>query len=131
MTASKEDLQLISDIGEKITESILLYFANPENIVLIKKLQAAGLTFTVTETTASPSNSKLLGKNIIFTGSLETLTREQAAKLASSFGANIVNSISKNTDVVVVGNKAGSKLKKAQDLGLKILNEEEFLNILK
>lgn len=131
MTASKEDLQLISDIGEKITESILLYFANPENIVLIKKLQAAGLTFTVTETTASPSNSKLLGKNIIFTGSLETLTREQAAKLASSFGANIVNSISKNTDIVVVGNKAGSKLKKAQDLGLKILNEEEFLNILK
>ena len=131
MTASKEDLQLISDIGEKITESILLYFANPENIVLIKKLQAAGLTFTVTETTASPSNSKLLGKNIIFTGSLETLTREHAAKLASSFGANIVNSISKNTDIVVVGNKAGSKLKKAQDLGLKILNEEEFLNILK
>lgn len=131
MTASKEDLQLISDIGEKITESILLYFANPENIVLIKKLQAAGLTFTVTETTASPSNSKLLGKNIIFTGSLETLTREQAAKLASSFGANIVNSISKNTDIVVVGNKAGSKLKKAQDLGLKILKEEEFLNILK
>lgn len=131
MTASKEDLQLISDIGEKITESILLYFANPENIVLIKKLQAAGLTFTVTETTVSPSNSKLLGKNIIFTGSLETLTREQAAKLASSFGANIVNSISKNTDIVVVGNKAGSKLKKAQDLGLKILNEEEFLNILK
>lgn len=131
MTASKEDLQLISDIGEKITESILLYFANPENIVLIKKLQAAGLNFTVTETTASPSNSKLLGKNIIFTGSLETLTREQAAKLASSFGANIVNSISKNTDIVVVGNKAGSKLKKAQDLGLKILNEEEFLNILK
>ena len=131
MTASEEDLQLISDIGEKITESILLYFANPENIVLIKKLQAAGLTFTVTETTASPSNSKLLGKNIIFTGSLETLTREQAAKLASSFGANIVNSISKNTDIVVVGNKAGSKLKKAQDLGLKILNEEEFLNILK
>lgn len=131
MTASKEDLQLISDIGEKITESILLYFANPENIVLIKKLQAAGLTFTVTKTTASPSNSKLLGKNIIFTGSLETLTREQAAKLASSFGANIVNSISKNTDIVVVGNKAGSKLKKAQDLGLKILNEEEFLNILK
>ncbi|WP_019880196.1 NAD-dependent DNA ligase LigA [Succinispira mobilis] len=131
MTASKEDLQLISDIGEKITESILLYFANPENIVLIKKLQAAGLNFTVTKTTASPSNSKLLGKNIIFTGSLETLTREQAAKLASSFGANIVNSISKNTDIVVVGNKAGSKLKKAQDLGLKILNEEEFLNILK
>lgn len=131
MTASKEDLQLISDIGEKITESILLYFANPENIVLIKKLQAAGLNFTVTETTASPSNSKLLGKNIIFTGSLETLTREQAAKLASSFGANIVNSISKNTDIVVVGNKAGSKLKKAQDLGLKILKEEEFLNILK
>ena len=131
MTASKEDLQLISDIGEKITESILLYFANPENIVLIKKLQAAGLTFTVTKTTASPSNSKLLGKNIIFTGSLETLTREQAAKLASSFGANIVNSISKNTDIVVVGNKAGSKLKKAQDLGLKILKEEEFLNILK
>lgn len=131
LLASKEDLQLLPDIGAKIADSLLNYFANSDNILLINNLKNAGLNFSIKETIPTTLNSELLGKNIIFTGSLETLTRDQAAKLATAQGANIVQSISKNTDIVVVGTKAGSKLKKAQELGLQILSEEAFLNMLK
>ena len=131
IAASKEDLQVLPDIGEKIATSLLTYFANQENLALIANLQAAGLNFTAQTNLVLNSNAQLIGKNIVFTGSLETLTREQAAQLAITHGANIVQSISKNTDLVIVGAKAGSKLKKAQELNLTILTEQEFLEIIK
>ena len=76
------------------------------------------------------NNSILANKSIIFTGTLENMTRSEAKKKAEDLGMKVVGSISKKTDFVIVGKDSGSKLKKAQDLGLKILNEEEWFQLI-
>ena len=133
ISASKEDFLQLSDIGDKIADSLVGFFQNKKNIILIDKLRVSGLSF-VTDKKENIglefSDHLLFGKKILFTGTLSLMTREQAAEKARLCGANIVSSISKKTDILVVGSDPGSKANKAQDLGVKIIDEQEFIKIL-
>ncbi|MDO8574478.1 MAG: NAD-dependent DNA ligase LigA [bacterium] len=129
---SKENLQTISDIGPKVAESIYSWFQDKKNIEFLKKLEKAGVTISPTSYTQHPTpNPKLSGKVFVLTGSLENMSREEAKSRIRSAGGNISESISKKTDYVVAGSDPGSKLNKAEKLGVKVLNEKEFLNLLK
>lgn len=129
MAASKEDLIAIHEIGDKIAESIYNWFRNEENIKLIEQLKEFGLNFeaTIDENTSD----KLLGKTFVFTGELERMPRKEAAKIVEKLGGRETKSVSKATSYIVVGSSPGSKFEKAQKLGVEILNEEQFFNLVK
>ena len=129
MTASPEDLAQIRDIGAKIAESFVTWISTPSNIDLIARLKAAGLTMTFTAPETSTDNP-FFGKTLVFTGTLPTLGRAEAKTMALEKGAKVSGSVSKKTDYVVAGEEAGSKLDKAQSLGVKIIDEETFLKML-
>lgn len=118
----------IDGIGEKVGNSILDYFSNEKNIDRITELQKVSNIQDYTKKTIS---NKLEGKSIIFTGTLKTMTRQEAKARAEELGAKVVGSISAKTDMIVVGENSGSKLKKAEELGVKILTEDDWLEILK
>ena len=133
ISASKEDYLLLPDIGDKIADSLVGFFQNKKNIILIDKLRASGLNFIVDKNPMSElefSDHPLFGKKMLFTGTLSQMTREQAAAKAKLCGANIVTSISKKTDILVAGSDPGSKVVKAQNLGVTIIDEQEFIKIL-
>ena len=125
-TASKEELIEIPEIGEIMAQSIVEFFKNSENLNIIDRCLAAGLVFKkVSEVKASI----ISGKTFVFTGSLE-INRSEAKKIVESFGAKTSGSVSKNTDFVVAGPGAGSKLVKAKELEVEILNELEFQDLI-
>ena len=117
----------IDGIGEKIGNSILDYFSEKRNIKRIIELKEI---LNITDYVKKVKSNKLDGKSIIFTGTLQQMTRQEAKARAEELGAKVVSSISSKTDMIVVGKDSGSKLKKAEELGAKILNEEEWMNIL-
>ncbi len=127
--AKAEDFAQVEGIGEKIAPSIENFFADEENNRLIERLFAAG--FQIKYPTMLQENATLKGLTFVFTGTLSTITRNEAQKLAKSLGANVTNSVSKNTNYVVAGESAGSKFDKAQKLGVTILDENEFLNMIR
>lgn len=128
--ASLEELIATEDIGEKIALSIQEFFLKKEHLEIIKNLKKAGLKFEFEETHIQLSNV-LDGKTFLFTGKLSVFTREQAEEMVEQHGGKNISSVSKNLNYLVVGEKAGSKMKKAQQLGsVIILNEQEFLNLL-
>ena len=112
-----------SGIGAAVAEDILEFFGEPHNRDVLDDL-AAVLSIAAVE--APASDSPVAGKTIVFTGSLETMTRAEAKSRAESLGAKVAGSVSKKTDFVVVGAEAGSKAKKAEALGVTILSEEEW-----
>lgn len=118
------------DIGEIIAESVVTWFSVPGNIDLLERLQAAGLKMTFTAP-ASLEEHPFFGKTLVFTGTLSTLGRAEAKTMAQDVGAKVSGSVSKRTDYVIAGAEAGSKLEKAQQLGVTILDEEQFLRLLK
>ena len=124
-----EELASIEGIGEKIAKSIIKFFSKPENIDIIKKLFDSG--FEIIYPSKISENAPFLGLTFVFTGALNTITRNEAQKLAKSLGANVTNSVSKNTSYVVVGEDAGSKFDKAQKLGVMIIDENQFLDMVK
>ncbi|MCI0512304.1 NAD-dependent DNA ligase LigA [candidate division KSB1 bacterium] len=126
-TASYETLSQIHGIGPQTAKSVVQFFQSPENLAIIERLKAAGVQFS--EKTAAPEN-KLQGKTFIFTGTLQSMSRPEAEKLVAGLGGVASSSISKKIDYVVVGADAGSKLTKARELGLTILNEAEFLALV-
>jgi DNA ligase (NAD+) len=130
--ASIEQLTQTNDIGEVIAGSIHEWFRNPRNHQLIERLRAAGLNFTSASFAASPatSNSPIAGKTFVLTGALPTLKREEAAARIEAAGGNVSGSVSKKTNYVVAGEEAGSKLAKAQELGVAILDEAGLLRLL-
>ena len=130
--ASIEQLTETNDIGEVIARSIHEWFRNPRNQQLIERLRAAGLNFTSATFAASPatSNSPIAGKTFVLTGTLPTLKREEAAARIEAAGGKVSGSVSKKTDYVVAGEEAGSKLTKAQELGIAILDEPGLLKLL-
>lgn len=130
LVASKEQLVELSDIGDKIADSIIGYFANDKNLRLIANLRAAGLNFELAELPHIPDEHVLKGQSILFTGTLETMSRTEAEAKAAACGANVVSSISKNTNILVAGAKAGSKLDKANKLGVQVISEQDFLQML-
>ncbi|MEP1150879.1 MAG: NAD-dependent DNA ligase LigA [Balneola sp.] len=127
-SASDEELLAVDSIGPRIAESVIDFFENEVNQKIITKLQEAGLQF---EIEASELASNILeGKKIVLTGSLPTLSRNEAKELIEKHGGKTASSVSKNTDYVLAGESAGSKLTKAQELGIEILDEEQFLSMI-
>lgn len=130
LTAEAEQLAAIRDIGAVIAESVVTWLSVPTNRDLLERLAAAGLTMTFTAPASSEDNP-FFGKTLVFTGTMPTLGRAEAKTMAQDVGAKVSGSVSKKTDYVIAGAEAGSKLEKAQALGVTVLDEAEFLKMLK
>lgn len=122
--ASKPSLLEIYDVGEEIAESIIEYFKDDKNQQLIRDLETFGLTLEAKRTEIK--DHAFNGKTFVLTGKLETLSRDQATEIIESLGGKVSSSVSKNTHYLLAGSDAGSKLKKAEQLGIAILNEDTF-----
>ena len=125
-----EELLAIKDIGPKVSESIVFFFKQPENIKLIQKLEAAGLNFSSLESSIR-EDAYLEGKLFVLTGSLSSMTREQAKEKINNLGGIVNSSLSHKTNYLVAGKAPGSKLQKAQKFGTVTLVESEFLDLIK
>lgn len=124
MNASYEELSEIKDIGEVMANSIREFFLQDQTIDLINKLKEAGVnTKSLQE---ESTDNRFEGKTFVLTGSLEKYTRKEAEDIIEKFGGKTSGSVSKKTDYVLAGEDAGSKLTKAQSLGVTIISEEEF-----
>ena len=130
LEAQPEQLAAIRDIGDKIAESVVTWLSVPANRDLLERLKAAGLKMTFTVPTAQEDNP-FFGKTLVFTGTLPTLGRAEAKTMAQDVGAKVSGSVSKKTDYVIAGEEAGSKLDKANQLGVKVLDEAGFLKMLR
>lgn len=126
--ATAEQLTALDEIGPRIAESVVDYFSRPETNKLLNKLAAAGVKMT--EEQPEQASSSLAGKTFVLTGTLPTLTRSDAATLIASHGGKISSAVSKKTDYVVAGDEAGSKLDKARQLGIIILDETGLQQLL-
>ncbi len=129
--ATVEELCQVEDIGTKIAESIVAYFKNTENLLMIERLKSYGVQLVKGESTKDVVSDALVGKTFLFTGKLSLFTREQAEEMVEKHGGKNISAVSKNLNYLVVGEKAGSKLKKAQAIGtITILDEQEFLDLI-
>ncbi len=126
--ASQAELEAIDGVGPRIAEQLVSFFGEPQNAFVLDALLAGRVTVEEAETTTA---SDLGGSKFVFTGGLENLSRGKAKELVESLGARVVSSVSKATDYVVVGADPGSKYEKAKDLGVKILDENEFVELMK
>jgi DNA ligase (NAD+) len=127
--ATVEQIDDVPEIGSEIARSVHEWFADPVNLALIDKLRAAGVR-TADERPKRKGPRRLEGKTIVLTGGLETTSREDATAAAQEAGARVASSVSKKTDFVVAGQNAGSKLGKADELGVEVIDEKEFLKRL-
>ena len=131
INTSKEDLLSIKDVGEIMAESIYNYFHNEENLKLINELKTIGLNTMYLNNNLNYKETAFKNKNVLVTGTLASYKRNEVKDLLDDLGANVVSSVSKNLDYLIVGSEPGSKLEKAQKLGVTILDEEQFLDLLK
>ena len=123
-----EELSAIPDVGEKMAESVKKYFENDKNIELVKRLLDAGVDMT--QEVTQPTDKRFEGMTFVLTGTLPTYTRDEAKAIIESFGGKASGSVSKKTTYVLAGEEAGSKLDKANTLGIPVITEEEFLNMI-
>lgn len=128
--ADVESLVEVSDVGPIMAQHIRVFFSNEGNIALIKQLQASGVTWPVLESDFDGADKPLLGETYVLTGTLEQMSRSEAKEKLITLGAKVAGSVSKNTSCVIAGPGAGSKLSKAEELGIKILDEREFIALL-
>ena len=128
-SASVEQLLEVADVGDIVAKHIRQFFAQPHNIEVIQQLLAAGITWPVIEQ-ADESQLSLKGQTWVLTGTLTQLNRNDAKAQLQTLGAKVAGSVSKNTDCVVAGEAAGSKLAKAQELGVKVIDEQGLLDLL-
>lgn len=128
MNSSYEELRLIDDVGEITAQTIYEFFRQEQTIDLITKLKKAGLNMEVAEETSV--DSRFEGRTFVLTGTLEHYSRDQASEIIEKLGGKTSSSVSKKTDYVLAGEEAGSKLKKAQELGVAIISEEEFMQMI-
>jgi DNA ligase (NAD+) len=122
--ASLEELQLAEEVGPKVAEAVVQYFSEPGNRELVDRLRQAGLEFSYTSTRLKAG--PLRGKTLVITGTLPTLSREEAKRMIEQAGGRVASAVSRKTSYVVVGEDAGSKLAKAQELGICTLTEDEL-----
>ena len=127
MNASVEELTQVSDVGEVTARNINGWFTQPQSQNLIQRLREAGVNF---ESKRSVTDTRFAGKTFVLTGALTRFTREEATEKIELFGGKASGSVSKKTSYVVVGENAGSKERKARELGIPILSEEEFLEMI-
>lgn len=129
--ASLETLMSVDEIGEKIAQSIVSYFANPLNRSLVERLKEAGLQFSRSEEDLSGYTDKLAGQSIVISGVFEHHSRDEYKEMIERNGGKNVGSISSKTSFILAGANMGpAKLEKAQKLGIRILSENEFLDLL-
>jgi DNA ligase (NAD+) len=126
-SAGVEELQDVNEVGPRIAESIVEYFSIPANRKLIERLREAGLRVTGQR---KQRGTKLAGKTFVLTGTLAHFTRDEAKKMIEDAGGKVTGSVSKKTDYVVAGADAGSKLDKAKELGVQVINEKEMESIV-
>jgi DNA ligase (NAD+) len=126
-SASVEELQDVNEVGPRIAESIVEFFSIPANRKLIERLREAGLAFKGKK---KERGTKLAGKTFVLTGTLAKYSRDEAKKLIEDAGGKVTGSVSKKTDYVVAGTDAGSKLEKAKELGVTVIDEKEMQNLL-
>jgi DNA ligase (NAD+) len=124
--ASVEELDAIHEIGETVAVSVFNFFQNPRNQDLILRLKNAGVKMEVDAASTANFDEKFVGKTFVLTGKLDEFSRDDAARLIEQRGGRVSGSVSKKTDYVVAGADAGSKLTKAESLGVKVLSEDEF-----
>jgi DNA ligase (NAD+) len=128
--ADEAALLAVPDVGPVVAASIAHFFAEPHNREAIEQLRAAGVQWPEGEGAARPAAGRLAGKTFVLTGTLPTLTREQASELILAAGGKVSGSVSKKTDYVLAGDEAGSKLEKAQALGVAVIDEAQFRKLL-
>ena len=128
MAADEAALTAVPDVGGITAKNIIDWFAQPQSQHLIRRLREAGVNFTAEQ---KVTDDRFAGKTIVLTGSLTRFTREEATEKIEAMGGKASGSVSKKTSFVVAGEKAGSKLKKAQELGIPVLTEDEFLELIK
>jgi len=129
MAASTEELLAVNDVGGVVAESIINFFSEAHNQEVIEKLRTSGITWAETEGKQNATGA-LVGKTFVLTGTLPTLSRDDAKALVESAGGKVSGSVSKKTDFVVAGSEAGSKLDKALELGVTILDETQLLDLV-
>ena len=132
MQATFDDFKGIAEIGDVIANSIVHYFTQDANVQLINELKALGLNMSYTGVKVSTANeaNEFYGKTVVLTGTLATLSRKEAGVKLEALGAKVSGSVSAKTDFLVAGEKSGSKLKKAQELGVTVIDEEMMLKML-
>ena len=128
--ASLESLSMIEDVGEIMAQSVYEFFRQPQTIDLIEKLKLAGVNMQSIED-ENGADDRFYGKTFVLTGSLENYTRDEASEIIEKFGGKVSSSVSKKTSYVLAGEEAGSKLTKAQNLGVTIITEAEFNEMIK
>ncbi len=128
--ASLEELMNIPDIGPETARSIYNYFRMESTKELLEKLKRYGVRPTGVERVAVPAQTPFAGKTVVFTGELESYTRSEAEALVQRYGGRVASSVSRTTDLVVVGRNPGSKYQRALELGIKTINEEQFLEMV-
>ncbi|CUP49505.1 DNA ligase [Turicibacter sanguinis] len=132
MQATFDDFKGIAEIGDVIANSIVHYFTQDANVQLINELKALGLNMSYTGVKVSTANeaNEFYGKTVVLTGTLATLSRKEAGVKLEALGAKVSGSVSAKTDFLVAGEKSGSKLKKAQELGVTVIDEEMMLKMI-
>ena len=128
--ATLDDIQQVRDVGPVVAAHVREFFDEERNRLVIGKLREAGVRWPVIERAAAAAEGPLTGQVVVVTGTLATMSREEAREAARAAGATVTDSVSKKTTLLVVGAEAGSKLRKAQDLGVRIADETEFLRLL-
>ena len=131
MNSTEEELLEIPDVGPVLAHSLTTWFSDEHNRELVEQLRQAGLNFNFLGSTSKAANSYFSGKTVVLTGTLDSMGRKEATEILENLGAKVTGSVSKATDAVVAGHDAGSKLDKAQALGITVLDESEFLELIK
>ena len=131
IAAKEEELLEIADVGPVVARSIVNFFADERNMETVNALKAQNVNFEYKGSTVSAADSYFSGKTVVLTGTLSSYGRKEATELLENLGAKVTGSVSKATDVVIAGVEAGSKLDKAQALGITVLNEDEFLALIR
>ena len=129
--AGYEQLMEIADVGPIVAQSIVNWFSDENNIALIERLRYHNVNFEYHGSTVAAGNSYFSGKTVVLTGTLSSYGRKEATALLEDLGAKVTGSVSKATDVVIAGVEAGSKLDKANALGITVLDEATFLELIK
>jgi DNA ligase (NAD+) len=127
MAASAQELERVEEVGPRISEAILEFFSRPANRILVEKLKEAGVEMTAEKKVRT---SQLEGFTFVLTGTLPNLTREEAKQRIEAAGGKVSSSVSRKTSYVVAGEEAGSKLDKAQELKIPILDEPGLMKLL-
>lgn len=129
--ASEEQLLEVADIGPIVAASIKQFFSDERNLALVDKLLGVGLHWPEHEMKEKPEELPFQNKKFVLTGTLPSLTRDAAAEIIRNLGGKVSSSVSRNTDYVLAGSEPGSKLAKAEELGVRVIDENEFLQLVK